>query len=161
MEKGESRIIIPGFRLWEMTGSRTGRGFQRSRGAGRAAGHDAPRLDLGIDFRATRGGYARGVQGARRGNGAVSVEGCGRRGKRDRNGARKDGLCANVVNRGGDFDEVKFCTRRGPVSGLDCSVARSEFCRGRSVRAAAPARSAGNNACAPRTNREQRARPTQ
>jgi hypothetical protein len=78
---GESRNIIPRILVWRMPGSRVNRGFERCRGGGEGRVAQCRPARSGCHLRATREGYARGRAGARRGNGATSVDGCGRCGE--------------------------------------------------------------------------------
>jgi len=82
---GESRIIIPGFCLCETREGAWGAGL---RGIGHAAGKTekcgtarSARVRFWVTDTPRERGYARGVEGTRRGDGALSVEGCGRGGK--------------------------------------------------------------------------------
>ena len=84
-------------------------GFERCRGARRAAWHDAPRQDLGSDSRATNRGYARDGRGTRREDGAVSVDGCGSCGEGVPKWESAGRICANLVNSVRGFDPVKNC----------------------------------------------------
>ena len=110
MGKGESRNIIAGFWLWRMAGRCVVGGFERCRGARRAARHDAPRQDLGSDSRATKRGYACGGRGTRREDGAVSVDGCGSCGEGVPKWDSAGRTCANLVNSVRVFDRMKICT---------------------------------------------------
>ena len=109
MGKGESRNIIAGFWLWRMVERCVVGGFERCRGARRAAWHDAPRQDLGSDSRATKKGYARGGRATRREDGAVSVDGCGSCGEGVPKWESAGRICANLVNSVRGFDPVKNC----------------------------------------------------
>jgi hypothetical protein len=102
--------IFAGFCFWRMAERCVVGGFERCRGARRAARHDAPRQDLGSDSRATSRGYAHGGRGTRREDGAVSVDGCGSCGEGVQKWESAGRACANLVNSSRVFDLVKICT---------------------------------------------------
>ena len=95
--------------LWRMAARRVDGGFERCRGARRAARGDGTRHDMGA-IRATRRGYARGGRATRREDGAVSVDGCGSCGEGVPKWESGGRTCANLVNSGRDFDPMKICT---------------------------------------------------
>jgi len=99
--------------LCRMTKSRMGGGFERCRASRRAARTDRTVVIKKGDQVPISRGYALGVGGTRCGNGAVSVEGCGRCGQRGGWSWKCTGMYASwstgewafsaFGNRGGDF----------------------------------------------------------
>ncbi len=85
---GESRSIIPRIHLCRNAGRRMGRGDERQMKRGRKGGGAVRPGGSQVHARAMNRGYARGVGGTRCGNGAISVEGCGRGGKRGNSAAQ-------------------------------------------------------------------------